>query len=322
MNPSPLSDAWAVLLVSAFFLDLAIGDPRWFPHPVVLMGKAISWGEKILWSGKSRRDLFAGMALTLAIVGVSIAIAWAAVLSFSCLPSSFAFIASALFASTTIATRGLLIAVTRIEEPLRAGDIVQARTRLSHIVGRETCNLDQDKIVRAGLESLAESTCDGIVAPLFYLCLGGIPLAMAYKAVNTLDSMIGYRTERYFYFGKFAARLDDVFNFLPARMTALFMIAAAFVLKLQAPLAAKVVWRDHARHLSPNAGYPEAALAGAFGIRLGGSSTYFGKEIVKPYIGDDFTPAKIEMLKEARSLCLVTAILSLVILVLMWAAQS
>jgi adenosylcobinamide-phosphate synthase len=322
MNYSPALDSFAALAVSGFLLDLAIGDPRWLPHPVVMMGKAISWGEKSLWSGEPRRDFLAGMALTLAVVGSSAAIAWAAVLLVSLFSSAVAFMAVAFLASTTIATRGLLVAVACIEEPLRAGDIIQARQQLSHIVGRETHNLNQDKVLRAGLESLAESTCDGIVAPLFYLFLGGIPLAVAYKAASTLDSMIGYRTERYFYFGKFAARLDDVFNFLPARLTALVMIVAASLLKLRARLAAKVVWRDHANHLSPNAGYPEAALAGAFGIRLGGPSTYFGKQVAKPYIGEEATPVKIEMLKEARSLCLVTAILSLVIFVLMSTAHS
>ncbi len=211
MNYAPVVDSFAALAVSGFLLDLAIGDPRWFPHPVVMMGKAISWGEKLLWSGEPRRDFLAGMALTLAVVGPSAAIAWAAVLLVSLLPSAVAFMAVTFLASTAIATRGLLVAAARIEEPLRAGDIVQARQQLSHIVGRETHNLNQDKVLRAGLESLAESTCDGIVAPLFYLFLGGIPLAMTYKAASTLDSMIGYRTERYFYFGKFAARLDDVF---------------------------------------------------------------------------------------------------------------
>jgi adenosylcobinamide-phosphate synthase len=321
MNPSAPLDSLAILVVSAFVLDLAIGDPYWLPHPVVLMGKGISWGEKFLWSGEPRRDFLAGMALTLAVVGLSAAIAWTVVLFFAFLPAVLSFTAAAFLASTTIATRGLLAAVARIERPLRSGDIVQAREQLSHIVGRETHNLTQDKVLRASMESLAESTCDGIVAPLLYLCLGGIPLAMAYKAVNTLDSMIGYRTERYFYFGKFAARLDDVLNFLPARMTALFMVMAAFLLKLKALPAAKILWRDHANHLSPNAGYPEAALAGAFGIRLGGPSIYFAKEIVKPYIGEELMPVRIEMLKEARSLCLVTAILSLVTFALMQTAR-
>jgi adenosylcobinamide-phosphate synthase len=305
-------DSSAALLTGAFFLDLAIGDPRWLPHPVVLMGKAIAWGEKFLWSGQTQRDFVSGTILALVVIGLSAGAAWGTSLAFACLPVSISFVAMVFLASTTLATRSLLNAVRAIETPLRRGDIARARRQLSQIVGRETACLNQDKVLRAGLESLAESTCDGIVAPLFYLLLGGIPLAMTYKAISTLDSMIGYRTERYRYFGKFAARLDDVVNFLPARLTALLMIIATVLTRLNTALACRVLWRDRANHLSPNAGYPEAALAGAFGVRLGGPSTYFGKVVGKPYIGEDFGPAKIEMLKEARCLCLVTAMLSLV----------
>jgi adenosylcobinamide-phosphate synthase len=299
------------LLSTAFFLDLAVGDPRWMPHPVVLMGKVISYGERQLLSGKSRRDFLAGIALSLLVIGLSAVTAWALVALFHLLPFWSSFIATAALGSTTLATRGLLDAVSYIEAPLRAGDIHVAREKLSHIVGRETTDLNQDKVLRASLESLSESTCDGIVAPLFYLFLGGVPLAVAYKAVSTLDSMIGYRTDRYLYFGKFAARLDDAINFVPARLTALFIVTATLVMRLNPRSALRVAWRDHANHLSPNAGYPEAALAGAFGIRLGGTSVYFGKEVYTPYIGDDLKPVGIEMLKEGRALCLVTAILSL-----------
>jgi adenosylcobinamide-phosphate synthase len=237
------------------------------------------------------------------------------------LPPFIAFLLAAGLASTTMATRGLLDAVARIETPLRSGNLIGARENLARIVGRDTSALNEDKVMRASLESLAENTSDGIVAPLFYLFLGGIPLALAYKAVNTLDSMIGYRTERYFYFGKFAARLDDVANFLPARLTALLMIIATLLLRLNAGLALRIMRRDHANHLSPNAGYPEAALAGALGIRLGGPSVYFGKQVWKPYLGDDSKPVNISMLKEARSLCLVTATLSLVTFVLISTAR-
>jgi len=311
MNWPSVLNSSAALLIGAFLLDLAVGDPRWLPHPVVLMGKVISRGERLLRSGNSRHDFLAGMVLSLALIALSTAAAWALVSLFHLLPSWFCFIVAAALASTTLATRGLLDAVKRIEAPLNAGDLAAAREKLSHIVGRETSRLNQDKVLRAGLESLAESSCDGIVAPLFYLFLGGIPLAMTYKAVSTLDSMIGYRTERYFYFGKFAARMDDAFNFLPARLTAFFIVIAAPAVRLNLSRALRIVWRDHANHLSPNAGYPEAALAGAFGIRLGGTSIYFGKEICKPYMGDDLQPVRIEMLKEGRVLCLVTAILSL-----------
>jgi adenosylcobinamide-phosphate synthase len=304
-------------LISAFLLDLAVADPRWLPHPVVLMGKVISSGERVLRRGNARRDFLAGMALSLLLIVLSAATAWALVALSNLLPFWLSFIATAALASTTLATRGLLDAVKLIEAPLRAGNLAVARENLSHIVGRETSRLNQDKLLRAGLESLAESTCDGIVAPLFYLFLGGVPMAMAYKAVSTLDSMIGYRTERYFYFGKFAARLDDVVNFVPARLTALFIVIAALGARLNPLRALRTVRRDHANHLSPNAGYPEAALAGAFGIQLGGPSIYFGKEIHKPYMGEDLTPVRIEMLKEGRVLCLVTAILSLAIFALL-----
>ena len=306
----------ASLLLSAFLLDLAAGDPRWFPHPVVLMGKFISKSESLLWTGKAWRDLISGIAVSLALLALAVGATWALLYSLTFLPPLVAFVLTAGLASTTLATRGLLDAITRIETPLRLGNLVEARENLGHIVGRDTSALNEDKVLRASLESLAENTSDGIVAPLFYLFLGGIPLAMAYKAVNTLDSMIGYRTERYFYFGRFAARLDDVANFIPARLTALLMVIATLLVKLNPGPALRVLRRDHANHLSPNAGYPEATLAGALGIRLGGPSVYFGKEVWKPTMGDDIKPVNIEMLKEARSLCLVTAILSLVTFVL------
>jgi adenosylcobinamide-phosphate synthase len=311
MDWQPVLSSTAALIIGAFLLDLVIGDPRWLPHPVVLMGKVIARGEMLVRTGRARPDFLAGMALSLFLITLSFITAWAVVALLRLLPFWLSFICSAALASTTLATRGLLDAIKLVEAPLLAGTIPAARENLSHIVGRETVNLNQDKVLRAGLESLAESTCDGIVAPLFYLFLGGIPLAMAYKAVNTLDSMIGYRNERYFYFGKFAARLDDAVNFIPARLTAFFMVVAAPAARLNAARALHAVWRDHGNHLSPNAGYPEAALAGAFGIRLGGPSIYFGKEVHKPHVGDDLTPVRIEMLKEGRVLCLVTAILSL-----------
>ena len=301
----------APVLMSAFLLDLAIGDPGWFPHPVVLMGKFISWGERFLWSGKAWWDFLAGMILSLALIALAAGAGWTLLHCFTLLPRLIAFFLAAGLASTTLAARGLLDAITRIEAPLRSGNLVKARENLAHIVGRDTSALNEDKVLRASLESLAENTSDGIVAPLFYLFLGGIPLAMAYKAINTLDSMVGYRTERYFYFGKFAARLDDVVNYIPARLTALFIVVAALAARLNPARAFQAVRRDHANHLSPNAGYPEAALAGAFGIRLGGPSIYFGEKVYKPYMGDDLTPVGIEMLKEGRVLCLVTAILSL-----------
>jgi adenosylcobinamide-phosphate synthase len=322
MDWQSLLSSSAALLVGAFLVDLLVGDPRWLPHPVVLMGKFISYGERLLRSGHHRGDLIAGVVLSLLIIASSAGTAWALVSCFRKFPLWPSFLATVALASTTLATRGLLDAVSLIEAPLRAGNLALAREKLGHIVARDTTQLNQDKVLRASLESLSESTCDGIVAPLFYLFLGGVPLAMAYKAVNTLDSMIGYRTDRYFYFGKFAARLDDAMNFVPARLTALFIVIATLTMRLNPGPALRVAWRDHANHLSPNAGYPEAALAGAFGIRLGGPSIYFGKEVYKPYMGDDLKPVGIEMLKEGRVLCLLTAILSLATFALLSTARG
>jgi adenosylcobinamide-phosphate synthase len=321
MDWQSLLSSSATIAICAFLLDLAVGDPPWLPHPVVLMGKTIARGERLLWSGAPRQDFAAGLALSIVVVALAAVTTLALVVLFNALSLWLAFSATAALASTTLATRGLLDAVKRIEAPLSADNLAAARQQLSHIVGRETANLNQEKIMRASLESLSENTCDGIVAPLFYLFLGGVPLAMVYKAVNTLDSMIGYRTERYFYFGKAAARLDDAMNFIPARLTALFIVAATPALRLSFGRSLRAVWRDHMNHLSPNAGYPEAALAGAFGIRLGGPSIYFGQEIDKPYLGDDSRPVTIAMLKEGRTLCLLAALLSLATFTVLWTAH-
>jgi len=310
-------ESTAVLLIGAFLLDLATGDPRWLPHPVVLMGKLISLGERLLLSGKPTKDFLAGVVVTIALVAVSAGATWAWVSFFTLFPPLLFFLFTVALASTTLATRGLIEAVGRIEKQLRMGKLTEARKELSHIVGRETKSLNEDKILRASLESLAENTCDGVVAPLFYLCLGGVPFAMVYKAVNTLDSMIGYRTERYLYFGRFAARLDDILNFIPARLTGLFIVVAAYLMRLDGGHALRVMCRDHGNHLSPNAGYPEAALAGALGIRLGGPSVYFGQAIWKPYIGEETSGIHMNMLKEGQWLGLITATLSLISILLL-----
>jgi adenosylcobinamide-phosphate synthase len=317
MDWQVLLNSSAALMGAAFLLDMAVGDPHWFPHPVVLMGKFVVWGERFLRRGRNRWDFFSGAVLSLVLIALSAGAAWALIYFATALPPPLFFLLTAGLASTTLATRGLLESVTRVEKPLRAGKIVEARQALARIVGRETHSLHADKVLRASLESLAENTSDGVVAPLFYLFLGGIPAAMGYKAVNTLDSMIGYRTDRYLYFGKFAARLDDALNFIPARLTAFLMVAGAWAAGSNGTRAFKALRRDHAKHLSPNAGYPEAALAGALGIRLGGPSSYFGREVWKPFIGEEKIRAHSGMFKEAKRLCLITAVLSLVIFILL-----
>ena len=301
----------ALLLPLTFVADALIGDPRRFPHPVRLIGHAVAGGEKLLRRGPSSptRDFFLGACLTIIIVSGAYLLTFyllglmEKVCAWVGLPGSI------LLGSLCLARRSLKEHIIDILQPLMAEDLLQARTALARIVSRETTYLKETEIIRATVESAAENTSDGVIAPLFYLALGGVPLAVAYKAVNTLDSMIGYHTERHEYFGKAAARLDDVANYLPARFTALAFIGAARVRSLAGwggeldwRGALRVIRKDGRRHHSPNAGYPEAAVAGALGVQLGGMNRYFGTEVPKPTIGEGRYPLSLKMISHSLSL--------------------
>jgi len=280
------------LIISAFLLDAAIGDPPRLPHPVRLLGWAIDRLEKVLRGVLAGNLRLAGFLLTGLVVGgtwaAGAAICRAAAGFGSGWPALVAALLLVYLAATTIASRELLL---RVREVLRCDDLERARHLVSQLVGRDTANLDAAGVKRAALETLAENASDGIVAPLFYLGLGGLPLALAYKAINTLDSMVGYKNERYRELGRAAARLDDLANYLPARLTGLLIILAAWLLDLGRPRRARAAWRimrrDGRNHASPNSGIPEAALAGALGIQLGGPASYFGQMQNKPFIGDN-----------------------------------
>jgi adenosylcobinamide-phosphate synthase len=190
---------------------------------------------------------------------------------------------------TCIASRNLIDESLAVIRAVEREDLVHARNRLARIVGRDTHSLPETEIHRAVIETLAESACDGVVAPMFYMALGGVPMAMAYKAVNTLDSMIGHADQRYFYFGKVAARLDDVANYLPSRLTAMTLATAAWITSgTSATSALRIWWRDGGKHKSPNAGQPESAMAGALQVRLGGDNSYAGERITAPLLGSEF----------------------------------
>lgn len=203
---------------------------------------------------------------------------------------------------TTLATRCLQDAAMRVYHALKADDIAESREKLSWIVGRDTRELTPIQITRAVTETVAENTTDGVIAPLFFLLLGGAPLAMAYKAINTLDSMVGYKNEKYIDLGRFSAKADDVANYIPARLSWLLFTFAAFFLKYRYQDAYRIGLRDHANHLSPNSGWSEASVAGALGIRLGGPNTYFGKLVDKPWIGDETRPIETEDIVSATRL--------------------
>jgi adenosylcobinamide-phosphate synthase len=287
-------------IAAAYSLDWIAGDPEWLPHPVRLMGRCIQLAEPLLrWPGQTPlQQLIAGAALTTGVIGGSY-LATAKANAWGGLGAKI------LLAWTCLASRSLIdesLAVIRaLEHP------ALARQRLARIVGRDTQPLSDTEVHRALIETLAESACDGIVAPLFYFAIGDVPLAMAYKAINTLDSMIGHADERYLYFGKAAARLDDVANYLPARITAFaIMLAAGVGRKTSFESSVHTWYRDRRKHKSPNAGQPESAIAGALQVRLGGENTYNGEPIASPLLGAEFEPPKTQ--HAMQTLRLITAV--------------
>jgi adenosylcobinamide-phosphate synthase len=303
----------------AYALDWLIGDPMWLPHPVRWMGRMIGSGERLLRTvaRTSLGEFIAGLVLTLALVLVFGAGSWWLLFWLGRWNRIFAAVVSILLAASTLATRSLLDEARAVGRFLMVGDLPSARVQVARIVGRDTQNLDESGVTRAVIETLAESASDGIVAPLLYLAIGGVPAALAFKVVNTLDSMIGHRGERYEYFGKFAARLDDVLNFVPARLTATLVVLTAWLLRLDWLNAWRVFWRDGAKHKSPNAGRPEAAMAGALRVRLGGTNLYDGEEHFGQYLGDAQQPVNSQSLENALRL---TRYVSLLMFALCWAA--
>ncbi len=276
-------------LIALFILDFILGDPRWLPHPVVLMGRFISNFE-----GSFNRSKLSGLKRKLFGIILAASLPLAAFLLSAIMIGlsykagrGFGLAVTIFLGFTTVAARSLKDAAYRVRDALRLNEIPAAREALSHIVGRNTSELDEPEIARATVETVAENASDGVIAPLFYLAVGGVPLAMAYKAINTLDSMVGYKNDRYKEFGWASARLDDLANFIPARFTAILMIAAAFLVKLDWKGAWRIMRRDCRNHPSPNAGWPESAAAGAIGIRLGGTNHYPERVEERPFIGDD-----------------------------------
>jgi adenosylcobinamide-phosphate synthase len=307
-----MSVFYSVLI--GFVLDCLLGDPARLWHPVRLMGAFITRGEGLLrkLSCRTPRSEFVCGALlscTLAALSFLAPFGLLALVSLAGRPLRIA--AEGVMCWQMLAMRDLYGESMRVKKRLDAGDLEGARAALSMIVGRETAKLDERHVCAAAVETVAENASDGVGAPLLFMLIGGAPLAFLYKAVNTLDSMIGYRNDRYLYFGRFAARLDDVLNFIPARLTAVLMTAACVPARLDARGAARIFRRDRRSHLSPNSACTESVCAGALGVRLGGSSVYSGKVVVKPYIGDDTRPVEKDDIRRAGRLMIITSVLML-----------
>jgi adenosylcobinamide-phosphate synthase len=302
-------------LLLACLLDALVGDPRWLPHPVRLMGRCAAWYERtvrLVTQGPAGLRM-AGLALAIGLPIGAWAAGWGLIRLAGLVHPLAATGAEILLAYTTLAARDLADHAASVLRALNAGRLDRAREALSHIVGRDTEALPEGEIVRATVETIAESTADGVVAPLLYLALGGAPLALAFKAISTLDSMVGHRDERYRDFGWGSARLDDAANWMPARLAACLLSLAGGLAKFSADPVARawsIVMRDAGKHESPNSGWPEAAMAGVLHVQLGGRNVYEGMVIERPCLGDPGQALRAGHIRQALILMATASVLA------------
>ncbi|MCM1145698.1 MAG: adenosylcobinamide-phosphate synthase CbiB [Clostridium sp.] len=301
-----------IAFFTGFLLDLVFGDPHWLPHPIRLIGKLITKTEKALRKSETdnaKAQIRQGAALVMIVLAGVTAAAFLLLLAAYRIYPYLGMAAECLMTYQILAVKSLKDESMKVYRCLQNGDLDKSRRAVSMIVGRDTDCLDEEGVAKAAVETVAENTSDGVIAPMLYLAVGGPTLGFFYKAVNTMDSMIGYRNDKYLYFGRTAAKLDDIVNFIPARISAYLMIAAAFLAggEFSGKHAAAVYKRDRKKHASPNSAQTESVCAGALGIRLAGDASYFGKMVKKPYIGDALRNVEYEDIKRANRLMYVTA---------------
>ena len=303
-------------ILAGFILDLIFGDPHWLPHPICLIGNMIGFLERNLRKllAPNPTALLAGGALMVIIVlVVSFAVPYYILQLAETVSPWLRFGLETIMFYQIFATKCLRDESMKVFTALDNNDLADARVKLSWIVGRDTKNLSAEEVTKGAVETVAENTADGIIAPMLYMFLGGAPLAFLYKGINTMDSMVGYKNDKYLYFGRCAAKLDDLANLIPARIAGLVMIIAAFLVGLNGPGAWKIFWRDRYHHLSPNSAMTESATAGALNIQLGGDHYYFGKLVHKETIGDDIRPVCPQDIMQANRLLYMTAVVSLIL---------
>ncbi len=303
-------------LAIGFALDLVVGDPHWLPHPIRLVGRLISGLERILrrvFPATPKGERAAGVVLVVLVCTISTACAIALLVLCGMASPWLALAVESIMCYQMLATKALKDESMKVYDALVAGDLAAARSAVSMIVGRDVERLDAAGVTRAAVETVAENASDGVVAPLLFMAVGGAPLGVFYKAVNTMDSMVGYRNEKYRYFGTAAARFDDVLNFVPARLSGVLMVCAASIARLDAKGAWRIFLRDRRKHASPNSAHTEAACAGALDVALAGDAWYFGKLVEKPTIGDALRPVEAADIVRANRLLYATASLSLVL---------
>ena len=303
-------------VLGGFVLDTLFGDPPWLPHPVVLMGKAISALEKRLRARLPQTPQ--GELLGGAVVAFTLPVGTFLLTSLVCLGAAklspwLGLAVQMFWCGQALAAKGLVQESTNVYRALIKPDLPAARKAVSRIVGRDTQNLTLEGVTKAAVETVAENASDGVIAPLLYMLLGGAPLALTYKAINTMDSMLGYKNEKYLYFGRAAAKLDDAANYLPSRLAGLLWCAAA-ALTGNSPKGAWRIWRrDRRCHASPNSAQTESACAGALGVQLAGPAYYFGEYYAKPTIGDPLRPIEPEDIRRANRMMYAESVLALAV---------
>ena len=306
--------------IAGFVLDLLIGDPHFIPHPVRLIGSLISFCDKRLNCdagyniSEKKLNLIKykrGMLLAFTVIFATFAISVIIIVAAYSINLYAGVIAEAVMTWQILATKCLRVESMRVYDALRTDGVDAGRRAVSMIVGRDTSVLDAAGVTRAAVETIAENTSDGVIAPMLYTAIGGPVLGFVYKAVNTMDSMLGYKNDKYMYFGRFAARLDDVVNFIPARISAYLMIAAAFIggRQFDGKNAYRIFKRDRFNHASPNSAQTESVCAGALRVQLAGDAVYFGKLVKKKYIGDGLREIEYEDIKRANRMMYITAFL-------------
>lgn len=306
-----------VALVMGYILDLIFGDPYWMPHPVRFIGNLISILEKVIrrFMPKTKRgEYIGGIILTVMVVSISMVIPLVIILIAKTINKYLALIVESFMCYQILATKSLKVESMKVYDELAKNDLPSARKAVSMIVGRDTKDLTFSGVAKAAVETVAENTSDGIIAPMIFIAIGGAPMGFFYKAINTLDSMVGYKNERYINFGRFAAKLDDVVNYLPARISAYQMILSSFFLRYDYKNAFKIYKRDRYNHASPNSAQTESVCAGALDVQLAGNAYYFGKLYEKPTIGDDIREINYDDIKKANRLLYCTSFISIVII--------
>ncbi len=304
------------IILAAYILDLLLGDPLWLPHPVVWMGNAISFFEGVFrrWI---KSEFVSGLLFAVFLILSTWGIAFSFVSMASRIHPVAGVVVEILFMFFCLSARTLEKAASEVGDALEKEGLEGGRLKVSMIVGREVKYLDETGVVRATVETVAENFVDGFLSPLFFALIGGVPMAVAYKMVNTLDSMVGYKNEKYILFGCVSARIDDVANYIPARLSVLFIsVAAAFISWQRGKRAWWSAWNEGQNHKSPNAGFPESAFAGALAVKLGGPNYYHGELVEKPYLGSGFRAPGREKIKMACDLMLLSSLLSIVVAVI------